>query len=166
LKFRRYSIKSKESKRLLLEISKRLDFNLDAFFSFKSKVEIVEAQAGKLYLIEGKPLFFKTSNLVMPTLLYEDFSYNLPRIVVDMGAVPYVCKGANVMVPGIVRVEGDFEKGSLVLIVDEKYAKSLALGDSLYSSEEIRKMTKGVVVKSLHFVSDKIWNTAKALIEK
>lgn len=166
MKFRRYSIKSKESKRLLFEISKRLDFDLDAFFSYKSKVEIVETEAGKLFLVEGKPLFFKTSNLVMPTLLFEEFSSSLPKVVVDMGAVPYVCKGANVMVPGIVRIDDEFEKASLVLIIDEKHAKSLALGESMYSSNEIRNMNKGVVVKSLHFVSDKIWNTAKTLIEK
>ena len=45
-----------------------------------------------------------------------------------MGAIPYVCKGATVMAPGIVRVEGEFGKGDLVLIVDMKHGKALALG--------------------------------------
>jgi PUA domain protein len=166
LKVRRYSIKSKESKRLLLEISKRLDFDLETFFSSKLKVEILESDDGNLFLVNGNPLFFKTSNLVMPTLLFKKFSSSLPKVIVDMGAVPYVCKGANVMVPGIVRIDGEFKKNSLVLIIDERHAKHLALGESMYSSDEIRSMKKGVVIKSLHFVSDKIWNLAKALIEK
>ena len=166
MKFRRYSIKSRESKRLLLEVSKRLSFDFESLFNSKPKVEIVETDVGKIFLIEGKPLFFEKSDLVIPTLLLDEFSSSLPKVIVDMGAVPYVCKGANVMVPGIVRINGEFRKDELVLIVDEKHAKSLALGKSLYSSNEIRTMKKGIVVKSLHFVSDTIWNTAKILIEK
>ena len=166
MKFRRYSIKSRESKRLLLEVSKRLDFDFESLVSSKPKIEIVEVDDRKIFLIDGKPLFFKTSDLVIPTLLFEKFLLNLPKVTVDMGAVPYVCKGANVMVPGIVKLDGEFRKDELVLIVDEKHTKSLALGQSLYSSNVIRTMKKGIVVKSLHFVSDTIWNTAKKLIEK
>lgn len=166
MKTRRYSIKSKESKRLFAELSKRLHFNFELFFSFKSKVEILEIGSGKLCLIEGKPLFFKTSQLVIPTLLFDKFNSTLPHIVVDMGAVPFVCKGANIMVPGIVRIEDEFEKETLVVIIDEKHAKTLAIGKSLHTSSEIRSMKQGIVIKNLHFVSDKIWTAAKTVIEK
>lgn len=166
MKTRRCSIKLKDSKKLFLEISKRLNFNFEVLFSFKSKVEIVEIGSVKLYIVEGKPLFFKISQLVMPTLLFDKFYSTLPRIVVDMGAVPFVCKGANIMVPGIVRVEAEFEKDKLVVIVDEKHGKALAIGESLYASNEIRNMKQGIVITNLHFVSDKIWTAAKALIEK
>ena len=166
MKTRRCSIKLKDSKKLFLEISKRLNFNFEVLFSFKSKVEIVEIGSVKLYIVEGKPLFFKISQLVMPTLLFDKFYSILPRIVVDMGAVPFVCKGANIMVPGIVRVEAEFEKDKLVVIVDEKHGKALAIGESLYASNEIRNMKQGIVITNLHFVSDKIWTAAKALIEK
>ena len=70
------------------------------------------------------------------------------------------------MVPGIVRVENEFEKDELVVIIDEKHSKPLAIGNSMYSSNEIRKMKQGIVIKNLHFVSDKIWIAAKALISK
>ena len=83
-----------------------------------------------------------------------------------MGAVPFVCKGANIMVPGIVRVEDDFERDELVVIIDEKHSKPLAIGISLFSSNEIRKMKQGIVIKNLHFVSDKIWAAAKVLTSK
>ena len=166
MKIRRCSIKLKDSKKLFLEISNRLNFNFEVLFSFKSQVEIVEIESVKLYLVEGKPLFFKISQLVMPTLLFDKFYSTLPRIVVDMGAVPFVCKGANIMVPGIVRVEAEFEKDKLVVIVDEKYDKALAIGESLYASNEIRNMKQGIVITNLHFVSDKIWTASKALIQK
>jgi len=39
------------------------------------------------------------------------------------------------MAPGIVRIEGEFGKGALVLIVDEKHGKPLAVGESFYDSK-------------------------------
>ena len=74
-----------------------------------------------------------------------------------MGAVKHILNGADIMAPGIVRIIGDFKKGDLVLVVDEKYGKPLAVCEALYSSEEISKMSKGKVLKNLHYVGDKVW---------
>jgi PUA-domain protein len=164
-KQRRYSVKSKEAKQILNEVSEQLKVNVEALFGSKVKVEVVEADVGKIYLVNGKPLFFKVGERLLPTLLFQDFASQAPKIVVDMGAVPYVCNGADVMAPGIVRVEGEFGKGDLVLVVDEKHGKPLALGESVYDSESVRNTKQGVVAKNRHFVSDKIWNFAKTLAE-
>jgi PUA-domain protein len=164
-KLRRYSVKSKEAKQILNEASERLKVNVENLFGSKVKVEVAEADIGKIYLVNGKPLFFKVGDRLLPTLLFQDFASRVPKIVVDMGAVPYVCNGADVMAPGIVRVEGEFSKGDLVLVVDEKHGKPLALGESIYDAESARNTKQGVVVKTLHFVSDKIWNLAKILSE-
>jgi PUA-domain protein len=164
-KQRRYSLKSKDAKLILNEVAERLKVNVDALFGSKAKVEVAEVKFGQIYLIDGKPLFFKVGARVLPTLLFQDFAALAPKVVVDMGAVPYVCKGADVMAPGIVRVEGEFGKGELVLVVDEKHGKSLALGESLYDSETARSTKQGAVVKNFHFVSDKIWNFVKTLTE-
>ncbi len=82
-----------------------------------------------------------------------------------MGAIPYVCKGATVMAPGIVRIEGDFGVGGVVVVADMKHGKALAVGESLLDSETARNTKKGPVVKTLHFVSDKIWDYIKTLNE-
>jgi len=164
-KQRRYSLKSKDAKLILNEVAERLKVNVDALFGSKAKVEVVKVEFGQIYLIGGNPLFFKVGERVLPTLLFQDFAALAPKVVVDMGAVPYVCKGADVMAPGIVRVEGEFGKGELVLVVDEKHGKSLALGESLYDSETARSTKQGAVVKNFHFVSDKIWNFVKTLTE-
>ena len=76
-----------------------------------------------------------------------------------------MCKGADVMAPGIVRVEGAFNKGDLVLVVDMKHGKALALGESLMDAEVARQIKKGPVIKTLHYVSDKIWDHTKTLTE-
>ena len=162
-KQRRYSLKSKQAKQILNEISERLKFNVEALFGPKVNVEIAESAVGNIYLVNDKPLFFTVEKRVMPTLLFQDFVSRAPKIVVDMGAIPYVCNGADVMAPGIVRVEGEFGKGDLVLVVDEKHGKPLAVGESLHDSASVRNAKQGAVVKNVHFVSDKIWNFAKTL---
>jgi PUA-domain protein len=164
-KQRRYSVKSKEAKQILNEVSERLKVNVEDLFGSKVNIEVTEADVGKIFLVNGKPLFFKVGERLLPTLLFPEFVSQAPKIVVDMGAVPYVCNGADVMAPGIVRVEGEFGKGDLVLVVDEKHGKPLALGESMSNVESARNIKQGAVVKTLHFVSDKIWNLAKTLAE-
>src|SRR5208337_4320889 len=105
-KQRRYPLKTKEAKQILTQASAKVKFDLDVFFGGKATVEVVESDVGEVYLIGGKPLLFKAGGKVLPTLLFSEFTSRAPKIVVDMGAVPYVCKGATVMAPGIVRIEG------------------------------------------------------------
>jgi PUA-domain protein len=162
-KQRRYSLKSKQAKQILNEVSERLKVNVETLFGPKPNVEVAESAVGDIYLVNDKPLFFTAEKKVLPTLLFQEFVSRAPKIVVDMGAIPYVCNGADVMAPGIVRVEGEFAKGDLVLVVDEKHGKPLAVGESLRDSADVRNTKQGAVVKNVHFVSDKIWNCAKTL---
>jgi PUA-domain protein len=162
-KQRRYPLKAKEAKQIIEEASKKLRLDLEALFGAKANVEVVESNVGEIYLIDGKPVLYKADGVVLPTLLFVEFNAKAPKIVVDMGAIPYVCKGATVMAPGIVRIEGEFVKGDLVIIVDMKHNKALALGESLFDTEIARAIKKGPVVKTLHYVSDKIWDYIKTL---
>ena len=162
-KSRRYSLKTKEAKLIIRTVSERMKTNLEAILGTKPNIEVVEADFGQIFLIKGKPLLFKVGENVFPTLFFNELSAQMPKIVVDMGAVPYVCKGADVMAPGIVRIEGAFNKGDVVIVVDEKHGKALAIGESLHDSETARATKKGAVVQNRHFVSDMIWNFAKTL---
>jgi PUA-domain protein len=164
-KQRRYPLKTKEAKQIVEEASKKLRLDLEALFGAKANVEVVESDVGEIYLIEGKPVLYKVGDAVLPTLLFSEFISKAPKIVVDMGAIPFVCKGATVMAPGIVRIEGEFRKGDLVLIVDIKHGKALALGESLLDSEIAKQTKKGPIVKTLHYVSDKIWDYIKTIAE-
>ena len=163
-KQRRYPLKTKEARQILEEASKTIKLGMEPFFG-KATVEVVESDVGEIYLIGGKPLLYKVGNKIMPTLHFTEFISKAPKIVVDMGAVPYVCKGATVMAPGIVRIEGEFGKGDLVLVVDMKFGKALALGESLMDSELAKQTKKGPILKTQHYVSDKIWDYTKTLIE-
>jgi PUA-domain protein len=158
---RRFPLKAKEAKQLIEQANQTLKLSLEK----DSTVEVIESEVGEIYLVAGQPILFKSANRVLPTLLFSEFTGKAPKIVVDMGAIPYVCKGATVMAPGIVRYEGEFAAGDLVLVVDMKHGKALAVGEVLMDSATARATKKGPVVKTLHYVSDKIWDYIKTLSE-
>ena len=162
-KVRRYFLKEKETKKFLEKILRKLKLNLEQVLKAKVKIEIVETEFAEIYLINGKPLLISSGEHIFPTLIFREALAFAPKIVVDMGAVPYVCNGANVMAPGIVRFEGEFRKGDYVFVVDEKYGKPLAVGIIEYDAGNVKNVKDGVVVKNLHFVGDKIWNFIKTL---
>ena len=85
-----------------------------------------------------------------------------PYVTVDMGAVKFVCKGANVMRPGIIKFS-DFESGEIVCVIEESQNKFLAVGKAEMSSEEAKNANKGEVIKNMHYISDDFWETKKEI---
>jgi PUA domain protein len=164
-KVRRYALKSSDTKALLSKAAEKLGINFGELIDSKATIEAVETGRGEVLLVDRKPLLFRTGETVYPTLLFEEIIAKLPRVVVDMGAVRHVCNGAGIMAPGIVRYEGEFKKGALVLVVDVKFGKPLALGEAQYDMEDAKSMKQGIVVKNIHFVSDEIWNAMKTFAD-
>ncbi len=103
-----------------------------------------------------------TGGRYIPFLSEDGILGRFPSVVVDMGAVRFVCKGANVMRPGIKKFT-KFGRGELVCVVEESRQKFLAVGISAVSSEEAESMERGEVVKSLHYISDKFWEAGKEI---
>ena len=164
-KYRRHFLKAKEAKTLLDKASQKLKIDLEQILKAKANVELVETEFAKIFLINGKPVLVKAGENVFPTLVFNEFFTLAPKVVIDMGAVPHVCSGANVMAPGIVRFEGEFKSGDFVLVVDEKHGKPIAIGEIIYDVDAAQMVSQGVVVKNIHFVSDKIWDYIKKLAE-
>ena len=110
----------------------------------------------EVYLIEGTVQLASKDETLFPTLLNPNIG-KLPSIVVDMGAIPYVCNGADVMAPGIKEIKGEFEAGDIVVVRDIEHVKALAIGKALVGSDEMKEMRKGKAVMNLHHVGDKLW---------
>ena len=104
----------------------------------------------------------KMGETYLPFLAETGLLDRFPKIIVDMGAVKFVCNGATVMRPGI-KSYSEFEKDQIVCVVEESRNKFLAVGRSLMSSNEMPNMVKGEVVKNLHYVSDRFWEAAKGI---
>ncbi len=98
----------------------------------------------------------------LPFLSEEAILEKFPYVMVDMGAVKFMCNGANVMRPGI-RKYSEFSKDQIVCVIEESKHKFLAVGRALVDSTELESMQKGEVVKNLHYISDKFWETGKTI---
>ncbi len=79
----------------------------------------------------------------------------LPKVAVNDGAVKFILNGANIMRPGIVDWT-DFSKDDVVLVLN-KNKGILAVGSAVISSEDMRSLSRGVVVNNLHHVNDNIF---------
>ncbi len=154
---RRHFLKEKEARKLLLDFSRRLKIDVEQILGFKLRIEVNENEAAEIFIIKGKPLLARSGGELFPTLAFEKVFPYFSRIVVDMGAVPYVCKGADVMAPGVVSVKGKFERNALLLVVDERHGKPLAVGIALFNSQVMKNMKHGKIVKNIHHVGDKLW---------
>ena len=157
----RHFLKEKEARQLLLDFSKRGAIDAERLFGAKPKIEVTQTPVAEIYLIDGKPILAKSDDTLFPTLIFDDLLSSLPKITVDMGAVPYVCNGADVMAPGVVQIEGEFERNDFLLVVDKRYGKSLAIGVALFDSRTMRATKQGKTVKNVHYVGDRLWKLLK-----
>ena len=104
----------------------------------------------------------KINNEFVPFLSEIQTLEKFPFVTVDMGAVKFMCKGANVMRPGI-KNHSEFQKNSVICVIEETHHKFLAVGKTLMSSEDMETIEKGEVIKNLHYISDKFWEIEKTL---
>lgn len=111
-----------------------------------------------VYLINGKAAYLEAENgLVVPFLKSSNVNFELyPNAVIDMPAVPHICNGADLLRPGVVRMD-NFEKGDILIIRDEKNNVKLAVMQAMFSSVEAKEMSKGRIAKSLHYFNDTYW---------
>jgi PUA domain protein len=147
-------MRSKDARKLLQNLSSVYG-ELEA-----KKVEVAEFEEKKIYIFDDVMEFIEDENGLYPYLggSYLDC---LPRVVVDMGAIKFVCNGADIMAPGIEEVD-EFNAGSIVAVRDVTHGKALAIGKARKSSTEIISNKKGKVIQNLHYVGDKLWETASA----
>jgi len=155
LKFKkRYFLKKKKLK----EVIDSLGY-YSSIIGEKSKVEILESEPYDIILIDGQPLIMMIDGTPFPTLKGAlKLDVNKRYVVVDMGAVKFVAKGADIMSPGITEADPEVNKGDLVIIVDEKHKKPLATGRALISGPEMVENNQGKAVKTIHYIGDKVWN--------
>jgi PUA domain protein len=128
-----------------------------------AKIEYLSINDIGVYVLDNKPILIQMGDdMLYPTInILNKIGECLPKIIVDQGAIPYIINGADVMAPGITEVIGDFKENSIVQIVEKSHNIVIAIGASIFSSEIIRNMQRGKVVKNIHHVNDKIWETLK-----
>jgi PUA-domain protein len=162
LKLKRHFLKSSDIKRLRSEILKGFRDSEETLFPKKSKVEKVQLSADEIvYFVDDHLQLLQINEVYIPSLfvIYEG-KITLPVVCVDHGAVSFVLKGADVMVPGITESD-EFAKGDVIAVVyEETRNKPLGVGIALMSSDEIKKATHGKAIRNLHWLKDKYFEIA------
>ena len=131
----------------------------------KTKILVMHEIEENASIITGDNLAaIRIGENYIPFLSETGLLDKFPKVVVDAGAIKFVCNGANVMRPGI-KSFTKFQKDDLVCVVEETHNKYLSVGKAMVSSDEMSLISKGEVVKNLHYISDKYWESSK-LIKK
>jgi len=153
-------ISKSETSTLLKTVSDRWEIEFPKIKNLKVHQISNEAQ-----IITGKGIkILKINDEYLPFLSETETLEKFPNVTVDMGAVKFMCKGANLMRPGIKKFT-EFEKDNLVCIIEESQHKFLAVGKAMVSSSELENMEKGEVIKNMHYISDKFWETGKTIYD-
>jgi PUA domain protein len=153
-------ISKSETAALLKIVSERWGMEFPKIKNVKVHQILEDAQ-----IITGAGVkILKVDGDYLPFLSETESLEKFPSVTVDMGAVKFMCKGANLMRPGI-KEFGEFEKDKLVCIVEESQHKFLAVGKSMVSSSELESMEKGEVIKNIHYISDRFWETGKTIYD-
>ncbi len=144
-------LSNKEKKELALKLPNGYEIN---------KKDIIKEDGNLIYLDDDKFLIIdkidKKNNNYLPHLksIPKEF-YKIVKI--DRGAIPFIIKGADLMRPGIRFIDDGINKDDIVMVVDEEHNKLLALGFSLFNSEEMKEQKTGKSIKIYHYFNDEFY---------
>lgn len=148
------------------EVSRWRDGLVEGFgaapFGPEDQVDRAEGDDLQVLLVKGRAVALLVAGDPVPTVraLLEG-PVDRRYVTVDMGAVPHVTNGADVMAPGIVAADPAIVAGDLVWVRDERNGVALAVGRSLQSGPEMVAGRQGRAVETLHHVGDWVWKLAE-----
>ena len=161
----RHFIKHTEIRDLKEDILRQYDDSfVNQIFPKKCNVEVILTEAGDtLYAINNELKLWKSTEGYLPVLtLLLNNKVDLKTVIVDMGAIRFVTTGADVMRPGITKIESSIQKGDIIQIVDETHNRSLAVGKAMFNAKEMEAKASGKVIKNLHTIKDSVWKFEKS----
>ena len=156
---KRKRMRSKEVKALAGELEAVMGVQV---FSEEDGVDMAESSDYNLIFVksdilglvyDGKPFL-----TIRGILRYKP---SKRAVTVDMGAVPYVTNGADVMGPGITDADQEIQEGDMVWIRDARNGAPLAIGVAMRSGEALASKEPGKAIKTIHYVGDKLWKTGE-----
>lgn len=149
-------LKEKEAKQIVREFVAKYAAARQTLDTAGHLQELV-ADDGSIIFVDELPLIIRRSGAWIPSLKFGVVLDTLPKVVVDMGAVPHVVNGAQIMRPGIREIVDTFKKDDLVVVQDERFRKAIAIGTADMDSDGMKVLVKGKVITNLHYVGDIFW---------
>ncbi len=135
--------------------------NVELKLPKSAQAECAEPEEGVIFVNLDSLVFVKEGEKFFPFLGSPEALGLFPSAVVDEGAIRFLLNGADVMRPGIRKLDDWGGAGRVVVVKEEKKGRAIAVGLSTLPSSDARTMTKGSCLKNLHYVGDKYWNFHK-----
>ncbi|PPQ68929.1 hypothetical protein CVT25_009023 [Psilocybe cyanescens] len=119
-----------------------------------------------VYTVNSEPLFFQHfDSPFYPTLrLLHKYPYILPKVQVDRGAIRFLLAGAHMMCPGMTSKGGRLPPAEeqvpaehMVAIHAEGKEHAVGVGITKLSTEDMKKINKGVGVETATYLGDDLW---------
>lgn len=128
-----------------------------------AQVQCAEPEDGVIFVQVDAYEFVQAGDDLFPFLGSPATLALFPSAVVDEGAIRFVLNGADVMRPGIRKLDDWGSKGEMVVVKEERKGRAIAVGPSTVSSADAQLMSKGSCIKNTHHAGDRYWNAHKAL---
>jgi predicted RNA-binding protein (TIGR00451 family) len=156
---KKWVLSRRDSAEMISKIESALAVSLNLAKS--AQVACTEPEDGAVFMRLDGYEFVNSGETFFPYLGSQETLGLFPAAVVDEGAIRFMLNGADVMRPGIRKLDDWGGAGKLVVIREEKKGRAIAVGTSMVSGSEALTMTKGGCVKNLHHVGDRYWNLHK-----
>lgn len=126
----------------------------------EDETPVDQAEAGEMRVLlrDDVAIALVLAETVVPTVRgLLVFPAQRRFVTVDMGAVPFVYNGADVMAPGIVEADPAIRVGDYVWVRDEKNRRPLAVGRAIMDGSTMAREERGKAIETVHHVGDDLW---------
>ncbi len=152
---RRTRLRRKEVETWFHRLSEEFGMSLP---SDETPVDSAEAGSFRILLRDDEAFALLVAEDIAPTVRgLLAYPASKRQVTVDMGAVPFVYNGADIMAPGIVDADPGIRPGDVVWIRDEKNRRPLAVGRAVMDGPTMAREEHGKAVETIHHVGDDLW---------
>jgi PUA domain protein len=158
---KKWVLSRRDSVDKIAKLESQLDVKLDLPKS--AQAHCAEPAEGVVFIDLESLTFIQADGRFIPFLGSSGVLALFPSAVVDQGAIKFLLNGADVMRPGIKKLDDWGGVDKVVVVREDKMGRAIAVGVSTLTSAEVWAMTKGSCLKNLHHVGDRFWTLHKAV---
>jgi PUA domain protein len=153
------------SRRDSTEMVRKIEASLGVSLNLpkSAQAECAEPEEGVVFVALDGFEFVQAGGVFLPYLGSSGTLALFPSAVVDEGAVKFLINGADVMRPGVRKLDDWGAAGRIVVVREEKKGRAIAVGPATVSGSEAGGMSKGSCIKNSHHIGDRYWNAHKAI---
>lgn len=158
---KKWVLSRRDSTEMVQKIESSLGLSLN--LSKSAQAQCAEPEEGVVFVTLDGLEFLQSGEAFLPYLGSSGTLALFPSVFVDEGAIKFLINGADVMRPGIRKLDDWGATGRIVVVKEEKKGRAIAVGPATVSGAEASAMSKGSCIKNSHHVGDRYWSAHRAL---